>query len=117
MTIYLEKDAEGFDLDSEILCTLPCYPNQIPLATIVDDFGLTAQSDVREILAKLREKHQITLRVFNDNGVQVSVPRRHWERVQEASEEYWDSMYAPDEKAGDPDDDDQTGIAASGQGD
>ena len=66
--IQMKTEHPGFDLPTEILCSIPVskhpkFPtNFAPMSMLVEDFGLHVQADLKPYFDAIRAQHGISIR-------------------------------------------------------
>ena len=95
--LTLTRTHPAFNLDLEILATLPTEPEAAAMNDLADDFGMEGQSDLREAFARLARDHDISIHVRRagngDSGFVASIASRSADRAREIASRYWRKVY------------------------
>ena len=94
MKVWMNRTSPSFDLDMEILATIPPDPSSVSLSAMTEDFNLEDQSEVRTIIERLRDDKNFGVYTGNRNAKRVAfISEDGWEKVLRRSQAYWDKVY------------------------
>lgn len=93
--MILNKNASGFDICMEALCSLPLDPASVPVSLLADDLGLEFAATAK-ILKELRERgyHVVTKNSHSEDGRVASIMGSGWVDAQADGQDYWDRVNA-----------------------
>lgn len=94
--IKMNQSHPSFDLDMEILCTIPFGPSSCAMADLVNDFGLANQEALKAVFERLYQ-NGLPVRTFNSpqgKGRHAMIPASERKHVQEQAEKYWNLVNA-----------------------
>jgi hypothetical protein len=91
---HLNRAHSEFNIDMEVLCTLPMWPITVKLSSLAEDMGMDTQQELRDAIKRLQDMgHSVVTGRSEDKGFCAWVEPRGWHRVQAEGQEYWDRVY------------------------
>ncbi len=88
------------DMGAEIFCSLSKRPGDTLLCDLVDDFGLTNQEQLRQILTELCGKTRVRIVVMQmpdavNEGRRFCtwIDMRDWQRAKQIAQRYWTTTH------------------------
>jgi hypothetical protein len=84
-----------FDMDMEVLCSLPKEPNGVPMKMLCQDMGFELHAEANKCFENINKRFGVSIRAVNtdDFGRCVYVPYQHWAAVQAIGNEYWQQVH------------------------
>lgn len=83
---------EDYDLNMEILCTIPRHPNMAAVRDLTEDFGIDLKT-CRSILEPLKLFGVGTCIPQKGEGLHTFINKSRWTRTKESCNRYWDAFY------------------------
>ena len=96
--IYLRHTHPDFDLELEVLSTLPressgACPQGARLDDLVTDLGLPNQAKLQQVLMQLKCKFDVRTTVVKDQGRLAFITHQGWLKAKTAANTYWKKLY------------------------
>lgn len=84
-----------FNLEMELLASVPRWPAAVPIQSLVADLKLERQAQVRSLAANLKTRHRVVTEIAHgDNGGNViSIAAKDWPKARTIAESYMAEVY------------------------
>ena len=90
--MHMNTGHENFDLEIELIATLPKYPITAPQRDVAADLGLPHASDAGRLAKSAAVKYRIGIHCCNGDGGGprvLAITPETWKRAQALSNSYW----------------------------